>query len=84
MDEVRLHPHAVARLTERGADAAEVIETVLTGERMPARLERIGFRRNFTFDGTWEGRLFRTKQVEAIAVREDDGWLVITVIVRFF
>jgi hypothetical protein len=32
----------------------------------------------------WRGRWYAHKQVEAYAVEEPDGWLVITVIVRFF
>lgn len=81
--DVRLHPHAWERLPERGATEAEVIATVQAGERFPAKLGRTGFRRNFAFDGQWRGRQYSTKQVEAYAV-EENGWLVITVIVRYF
>lgn len=72
------------RLSERGASEAEVIATVEQGERFPAKFGRTGFRRNFVFRGTWCGRSYTTKQVEAYAVEEDDGWLVITVIVKYF
>ena len=80
---VRLHPHAQGRLEDRGATDAEVIATVETGEQFPARFGRTGFRRNFPFGGSWWGRRYATKQVEAYAV-EEDGWLVITVLVRYF
>jgi len=80
---VRLHPHAVDRAAERGATEQEVVQTVQCGERFPAGHGRTGFRRNFAFNGQWRGREYATKQVEAYAVRED-GWLVITVIARFF
>ena len=80
---VRLHPHARGRLGDRGATEAEVIATVESGERIPARFGRTGFRRNFPFGGSWRGRVYATKQVEAYAV-EEDGWLVITVVVRYF
>jgi hypothetical protein len=80
---VRLHPHAVGRLPERGATEEEVISAVEQGERFPAKFGRTGFRRNFPFGGTWRGRKYATKQVEAYAV-EEDGWLVITVIVRYY
>jgi hypothetical protein len=53
------------------------------GEQIPAKYGRVGFRRNFAFAGEWRGRAYRTKQVEAYTVQED-GWLVITVIVKFF
>ena len=58
--------------------------TVQTGERIPARFGRTGFRRNFPFDGEWRGRSYATKQVEAYAVPEGDDWLVITVLTRYF
>jgi hypothetical protein len=81
--DIRLHPHARERLAERGTTEAEVLATVKEGERFPAKLGRTGFRRNFTFDEEWRGRRYATKQVEAYAV-EENGWLVITAIVRYF
>ncbi len=83
MTEVRLHLHATGRLDERGATEAEVIATVQDGETFPAKFGRTGFRRNFVFDAQWRGRYYATKQIEAFAV-EEDGWLVITVITKFF
>jgi hypothetical protein len=80
---VHLHPHAQGRLAERGATEEEVIATVEFGEQFPAKFGRTGFRRNFAFAGEWRNRPYTTKQIEAYAV-EEDGWLVITVIVRYF
>jgi hypothetical protein len=81
---VRLHPHADARMAERGATAQEVVKTVQEGERFPAKFGRTGFRRNFPFGRTWRGRAYANKQIEALAVPEADSWVVITVIVRYF
>lgn len=81
---VRLHPHALERLSERGATEEEVRATVLEGESFPAKFGRIGFRRNFHFDSTWRNKHFATKQVEAYAVREGEDWLVITVLTRYY
>jgi hypothetical protein len=81
---VRLHPHATARIVERGATPGEVEATVRGGERFPARFGRMGFRRNFAFGGIWRGQRYRTKQLEAFAVEEDGDWLVITVLVKYF
>jgi hypothetical protein len=80
---VRLHPHALERAGERGATEDEVIATVERGEQFPARFGRTGFRRNFPFEGRWRGRRYATKQIEAYAV-EEDGWLVITLIVKYY
>jgi hypothetical protein len=84
MVKVRLHPHAQERLPERGASEAEVISTVLQGERFLAKFGRTGFRRNFSVDGEWRGRKYKTKQIEAYAIKEDNAWLVITIIVKYF
>jgi len=80
---VRIHPHARQRMAERGATEVEIIATVEHGEQSPAKFGRTGFRRNFTYEQEWRGRFYRTKQLEVIAVAEE-GWLVITVVVRYF
>jgi hypothetical protein len=81
---VRLHPHARQRLIERGATEPEVIAAVESGERFPAKFGRTGFRRNFVFGKDRLGRHYATKQVEAYAVEEENAWLVITVLVKYF
>jgi hypothetical protein len=81
---VTLHPHAKERLAERGATESEVIATVTQGEQFPAKFGRTGFRRNFPYQKRWRGRLYTTKQILAFADQVADGWLVITVIVRYF
>jgi hypothetical protein len=80
---IRLHPHARSRLFERGATEEEVLATVTEGERFPARFGRTGFRRNFPFNDHWQAKRYATKQVEAYAV-EEDGWLVLTVLTRYY
>lgn len=80
---IHFHPHALARMAERGATEAEVIATVRGGERFPAKFGRTGFRRNFPFEGEWRGKQYRIKQIEAYAVQNDDC-LIITVMVKYF
>ena len=81
---VRLHPHAQARLAERGATEQEVSATLEHGESFPAKFGRHGFRRNFPYNGVWRGKWYATKQVEAYAIREGEDWLVTTFVTRFF
>ncbi len=81
---VRIHPHAAARMEERGALFAEVAATVEAGESYPARHGRSGFRRNLQFDGIRGGKRYRTKQIDVFAIQENDEWLVIAVIVKYF
>jgi hypothetical protein len=81
---VSFHPHALQRMTERGATEDEVIATVQTGERFPAKYGRQSFRRDFVFQGVWRGRRFDSKQIDAFAAQEEDCWLVISVLVKYF
>ncbi len=81
---VRLHPHAQVRLIERGATEEEVIATVENGTPFAAQYGRTGFRCNFPFNAEWQGKVYAMKKVEATAVKENEDWLVITVIVKFF
>ena len=81
---VKIHPHARERISERGATEQEIITTVESGETFPAKFGRTGFRRNFHFDGIWRGRRYATKQIEAIAVKENNDWIVVTVITKYF
>jgi hypothetical protein len=82
---VTLHPHAQARLIERGATTDEVIATVENGRSSPADYDRVRFRYRFPFNAEWRGTVYGTKQIDAIAVSSNEiDWLVITVIVKFF
>jgi hypothetical protein len=79
-----MHPHAKARAKERGATEEEIVATVEHGERFSVKFGRSGFRRNFPYNSLWRGKHYANKQIEAIAIRESEDWLVITVIVRFY
>ena len=81
---MKLHAHAVARIAERGASEEEVAAAIREGERFPAKFGRTGFRRNFRFDRKWRGRTYGNKQLEVFATFEDDDWLVISVVVKYF
>jgi Domain of unknown function (DUF4258) len=81
---IELHPHARERAGERGASESEIAATVRDGERIPAKFGRSAFRRNFIFGGMWRGKQYATKQVEVIAVEENQRWLVITILVKYF
>ncbi|MEK6591157.1 MAG: DUF4258 domain-containing protein [Nitrospinota bacterium] len=81
---IKIHPHAKERLQERGATEKEVIKTVEEGEQFPAKFGRIGFRRNFAFESMWRGKEYQTKQVEVYTVKENNDFIVITVVVKYF
>jgi len=84
MTQTRIHPHAYERLAERGATEEEIVKTVETGEKFAARFGRTGFRRNLPFKKRWRGKRYKFKQIEAYAIAQPDGWLVISVVTRYF
>ena len=71
-------------MLQSGASEEEVAATVDEGERFAAKFGRQGFRRNFAFNALWRDRLYHIKQVEVFATREDDDWLVISIVVKYF
>jgi hypothetical protein len=79
-----IHQHALERMKERGATLTEVNDTILNGEKFPAKFNRSAFRCNFTYNDNWNGTFYNNKQIEAIAVNENSKWIVITVIVKYF
>lgn len=81
---IKIHPHAHDRMKERGTNQNEIRKTITDGEEFPAKFGRTGFRRNFAFDAEWRGKFYSTKQVEVFAVKENEDWIVITVITRYF
>lgn len=81
---IYIHTHAKERIAERGVTEEEVIDTVLKGETFAVKFNRIGFRKNFSFSGKWRNKDYNNKQVEVIAVKEEDNIIVITVIAKYF
>lgn len=82
--EIKFHPHALERITERGTTEDEVIETINKGEEFPAKYGRIGFSHNFPFNDMWHDKFYVNKQLEVYAVKQDNDWLVITIITKYF
>jgi hypothetical protein len=81
---IKFHPHARERMRERGVNEDEIINTVEQGEEFTAKFGRTGFRRNFHYGWVWRGKQYQTKQVQVFTVNENDGFIVITVIVKYF
>lgn len=71
-------------MAERGAEEREVIEAILSGERVPAKRGRQGYRKNFQYNQVWGGRTYAIKQVLAIVVHEEDRAVVVTVYTFYF
>ena len=71
-------------MIERGAIEAEVVETIRTGEEVPAKHGRRGYRGNFAYHDLWGGRAYAVKQVLAVIAEEPDALIVVTVYTFYF
>lgn len=71
-------------MPERGVSEEEIVQTVTEGASRPAKLGRTEFRFEFDYNGVWRGTYYRRKRVTAIAVPANAGWLVLTVIARYY
>ena len=81
---IKFLKHAKIRMKERGALSKEVLLTIENGEKFTAKFERVGFRRNFPFYKTWQGKFYNAKQIEAYTVQEETDLIILTVIVKYF
>lgn len=64
-------------MAQRGATEEEVITTIELGEHFEAKYGRIGFRRNFPYNGIWLGKYYFNKQVELYVVEENGDRIVV-------
>ncbi len=83
--EIVIHPHAKARLSERGVSETEVLQTLEEGVKTPTKFGRLSFKYTFDFNAHWQDKFYSYKEVEVIAVQTGpDELLAITTIARYF
>ena len=80
---IRFSQHALQQLARRGASEAEVAEAIRAAPWESAELNRLGCRKAFAFNRSWNGVTYRTKQVRPIFVEEPREIVVITVYVYY-
>jgi len=84
MKPIRLSGHALQQLQFRGATEREVVETIRSAPWQPAKHGRRECLKDFTFNATWNGQHYQTKQVRPIFVEELNEIVVVTVYVYYF
>ncbi len=84
MKTIRFSTHALVQIAERGASQDQVIETIGTGEKTPAKRGRQAFRKNFQYDREWGNRNFAIQQILVIVAEEVDALIVVTVYTFYF
>ncbi len=81
---IRFSRHALQQMSERGASEEEVTEAIRSGEQVPAKRGRFGYRKNFQYQRLWGGRYYAVKQVLAIVAEEAEVMVVVTVYTFYF
>ena len=76
--------HALQQMVERGATEDEVLEAVRSGEQVPVKRGRLGYRKNFKYERLWGSRYYPIKQVLVIIVEESETLVVVTVYTFYF
>ncbi len=68
----------------RGSSELEVVDAICSGDWQPTGSARFECRKDFSFNATWNDRVYATKQVRPIFVEESNEIVVITVYVYYF
>jgi len=84
MKPLRFSQHARQQMLERGATEQEVEDVIRSGEEVPAKRGRRGYRMNFQYNRLWGEKTYAIKQVMAIVAEEPDVWVIVTVFTFYF
>lgn len=84
MKPIEFSQHALDQISDRGVTQIEVETAIREGERAPAKIGRLAFRKNFNFQSEWKGKYYETKQVMPIVVEESNRLVVVTVYAFYF
>ena len=84
MNSILFSDHSLIQMRERGATKDEILETIQTGEEIPAKNKRRSYRKNFQFNKKWGKKFYHIKQVIAIIKEEKSKIIVITVYTFYF
>ena len=79
---IRIDPHALARMPLRGVSRNEVIEVLERGEEAEAHGDRMAKELVFPHEKTWAGRYYDQKKVKVVYMEEDEI-VVITVLAYY-
>ncbi len=83
MANVAISAHAYEQLPYRGTTPEEVTEAVNGAPWFAAGRGRLDARKDFEFDGIWNGQSYNWKQVRPVFIEDSFGVLVLTVYTYF-
>ena len=76
--------HALERMEDRGASEAEVRVAIREGRAEAGRGGRTHYSQVFAFEGAWEGRRYKQREIRAVVAEESRALVVVTVNVFYY
>ncbi|HDH31612.1 MAG TPA: DUF4258 domain-containing protein [Candidatus Wolfebacteria bacterium] len=84
MGELDFHPHILKRMVQRGVTKTEVESTLEDGKFAEnAKEGTIGKVQIFKFEGYWEGKYYKKKEVSVYYKTKNTDLILLTVIARY-
>lgn len=79
---IQIEPHTLQRANQRGASEEEIKETLLNGNAISAKNNRLGKSKVFLFDSERNGKFYKEKKIEVYYVIENQT--IIQLLLMFF
>jgi len=80
---IQIDPHTLERAEERGANAEEIMDVIISGTPVPAKYGRQGKTKIYDFKTNRLGKYYEHKRVEVFFVVEGDAIVTATVYVFY-
>ncbi len=84
MKPIRLTNHAKEQAIERGTNVAEIVDTIITGNRQLAKNGKYKYQATFQYNDDWQGKFYSLKKVVPIVAETDTELVVITLYTFYF
>jgi hypothetical protein len=81
--DIQIDPHTLKRAEERGTNADEITDVIITGTSIPAKYGRQGKVKTYDFKTSRLGKYYEHKRVEVFFVVEGDVIVTVTVYVFY-
>ena len=81
--DIFIDPHTLEHAEERGTDENEIIDVINTGFSIPAKYDRLGKAKIYSFQKQRHGKFYNQKRVEIFYTIEENRVITVTVYVFY-
>ena len=81
--DILIDPHTLERAEERGRDENEIIDVINTGFSIPAKYDRLGKAKIYSFQKQRHGKFYNQKRVEIFYTIVENRVITVTVYVFY-